>query len=370
MCILKSYNVVGDTIVSYKCGKCPECLEEKRKELFCRFMNELNYRGGRVSFVTLTYSNWGLDSIIGTNAYEDVQKFMKRLRRYVSYHFPNNGPIKFFCTPELGEKRGRFHWHLLLFNMPYIHWSHFYNTDKKGFWKLGTVDVSEIKDVHKTLNYVTKYIGKQPPLLTLKKYQIKRKYNASNNLGYRHYSEKELSPMVRNGKFHFNGFSYAIPQYYFKKIKPTLSFFSDSYIQLQNKKDTYINELLQKAETKCTSERLPNWDNYCDLSTRGFFLGDLCKLLNSQTADSPNDVINKINSFLTSNEHTKEYRVRLKMFNPKNNYSSYEYFLNNSRAEARQLEVQAKSQPTIDLLYGSAGTDPLSARSSWRSLDS
>lgn len=115
------------------CGQCVGCRLAYARNWAVRCVleaqqYEYNY------FVTLTYNDENLpctahyrfDKETGevTEEFEshplqpdDLTKFMKDLRRYYSYHYNHEG-IRFFACGEYGDKKGRPHYHLILFNCP------------------------------------------------------------------------------------------------------------------------------------------------------------------------------------------------------------------------------------------------------------
>ena len=93
-----------------KCGNCAECVNEKANAWVVRNFYEAKKYGDNISFITLTYKD---------NPHflvkKDLQDFMKRLRRYLEYHGYKE-KIRYFACGEYGEKRGRPHYHILIYN--------------------------------------------------------------------------------------------------------------------------------------------------------------------------------------------------------------------------------------------------------------
>lgn len=131
------------------CGKCRVCRYNKQQEWKRRLEVEASQHF-RTFFVTLTYSNStvpvfrpvddidtfpmtakrreDLKEFLSLEAdlkdkylvlkYEDIQKFLKRLRWYISNdkHIPSwQRNIRFYCCGEYGETTQRPHYHLLVF---------------------------------------------------------------------------------------------------------------------------------------------------------------------------------------------------------------------------------------------------------------
>lgn len=97
----------------YKCGKCPECLQERRLSWSLRLMQYA--RENSCFSCLLTYNPESVpytkDGLM-TLKKKDVQNFIKRLR----HHF--NEKIKYFLAAEYSPQKLRPHYHLLLFGLP------------------------------------------------------------------------------------------------------------------------------------------------------------------------------------------------------------------------------------------------------------
>lgn len=117
------------------CGQCIGCKIQKRQDWATRIeMEAKTWPKESVWFVTLTYDN---EHIPGVNHetgevirgamylrrkkepelainqtlwYEDIQNFLKRLRKAYS------GRLRYFVAGEYGERTGRPHYHMILFN--------------------------------------------------------------------------------------------------------------------------------------------------------------------------------------------------------------------------------------------------------------
>lgn len=97
----------GDVLL-IPCGKCLECRKAYARNWANRCVLEASsYKENW--FVTLTYD----DEHIGNNKLDkrDLQLFLKRLRKKLT-----GQKIRYFACGEYGEKTGRKHFHLILFN--------------------------------------------------------------------------------------------------------------------------------------------------------------------------------------------------------------------------------------------------------------
>ncbi|KQZ96894.1 hypothetical protein ASD74_06465 [Rhizobium sp. Root564] len=93
------------------CRKCPQCRSNRIDEWVGRCIAE-SKTSVATSFITLTY---GLDETGNQShartailTYSDVQKYFKQLRK-------RGYPCRYFAVGELGSKKGRTHWHVLVF---------------------------------------------------------------------------------------------------------------------------------------------------------------------------------------------------------------------------------------------------------------
>nr|CAI9750306.1 replication initiation protein [Microvirus sp.] len=98
--------------VTVPCGHCMACRVNHSSQLATRIMHEFEYSRSVGCFVTLTYApaHCPKDYAVKKDA---VQKFIKRVRRYLEYH--ELGELRaFFACGEYGDERGRPHYHVLL----------------------------------------------------------------------------------------------------------------------------------------------------------------------------------------------------------------------------------------------------------------
>ncbi len=173
------------------CGQCIGCRIRKREDWACRIeMEAKTSKPHSVWFVTLTYND---ESIPGINHetgeiirgalykrqkgnlkenqtlwYEDIQKFLKRLRK------ASEPGIRYFCAGEYGEHTGRPHYHLILFNYTPEKIEPYRLLSKEGYytdtritkcWPYGIHNMSEpatSKAFSYTAGYVTKKSATKP----------------------------------------------------------------------------------------------------------------------------------------------------------------------------------------------------------------
>ena len=99
----------GDEPLQVPCGKCLICLSNRRQDWSVRILNEYKYSIGS-RFITLTYSDKHLPEDGQLNK-SDLQKYFKRLRKTLDKR------VRYYAVGEYGTKRGRPHYHILLFNV-------------------------------------------------------------------------------------------------------------------------------------------------------------------------------------------------------------------------------------------------------------
>ena len=102
-------NKDGKVIVP--CGKCMNCLTNRRESWIIRLIEE--FKTKKATFLTLTYNDENLvyaDGEKPTLSKRDVQLFLKRLRKSLKKS------IKYYCVGEYGTRTNRPHYHFILFN--------------------------------------------------------------------------------------------------------------------------------------------------------------------------------------------------------------------------------------------------------------
>lgn len=151
------------------CGTCVNCKANKALDWSIRmtcesmmypavdiYADDLD-EGHRNWFVTLTYDEvWCPRShknlSLRTLEHDHVSSFVKRLRRYFEYHYPDHPPLRVYSGSEYGEKSHRPHYHLIIFDMLLKDVKYFYKnfqgdrfyTSKilQDKWKFGNVVAS------------------------------------------------------------------------------------------------------------------------------------------------------------------------------------------------------------------------------------
>lgn len=142
----------NNRLVGFPCGKCPVCLQKRANEWALRISLEGRMHND-LAFVTLTYSPEKLydNALIPSH----LSSFMKRLRTYAQ-RSGFQGKIRFFGVGEYGEKRGRPHFHLVLFGLPKLFWNCI-----RDAWTGSIVDVQTPRSRDAVASYVAGYVVKK-----------------------------------------------------------------------------------------------------------------------------------------------------------------------------------------------------------------
>ncbi len=102
----------GVELLQLPCGKCIGCRLERSRQWALRCIHEASLHKENC-FVTLTYNDEHLPSCGGL-IHRHFQLFMKRLRKCFS-----DKKIRFYMCGEYGDKRGRPHYHAILFGLDF-----------------------------------------------------------------------------------------------------------------------------------------------------------------------------------------------------------------------------------------------------------
>lgn len=236
------------------CGQCIGCRIRQREDWTTRIELEArDYPKDEVWFITLTYDDDHVPGVIiktgefmrkvqytwkpgekrpssvQTLLYEDIQKFLKRLRK--AYR----GKLRYFVAGEYGEQTARPHYHMILYgwkptdleNLYKIHHNGYYTSKwLSDLWGMGQIQIAQA--VPETYRYVAGYVTK-------KMYSIDgKKANAYYELGQSkpfacmslkpglgdHYYQEHKAEIWRQGYIQCtNGKKAQIPRYYEKQMQ-------------------------------------------------------------------------------------------------------------------------------------------------------
>lgn len=241
-------------IMLIPCGQCIGCRIRQREDWTTRIELEArDYPKEQVWFITLTYDDDHVPGMIVKTGeimrkvqytwnpgekrpssvqillYEDIQKFLKRLRK--AYR----GKLRYFVAGEYGEQTARPHYHMILYgweptdleNLYKIHHNGYYDSKwLANLWGMGQIQIAQA--VPETYRYVAGYVTK-------KMYEIDgKKANAYYELGQTkpfacmslkpglgdNYYQEHKAEIWRQGYIQCtNGKRAQIPRYYEKQME-------------------------------------------------------------------------------------------------------------------------------------------------------
>ena len=241
-------------IMLIPCGQCIGCRIRQREDWTTRIELEArDYPKEEVWFITLTYDDDHVPGMIVKTGeimrkvqytwkpgekrpssvqillYEDIQKFLKRLRK--AYR----GKLRYFVAGEYGEQTARPHYHMILYgwkptdlkNLYKIQHNGYYTSEwLKNLWGMGQIQIAQA--VPETYRYVAGYVTK-------KMYEIDgKKANAYYELGQTKpfacmslrpglgdkYYQEHKAEIWRQGYIQCsNGKRAQIPRYYEKQME-------------------------------------------------------------------------------------------------------------------------------------------------------
>lgn len=143
--------------IKVNCGQCIACRLNRASDWAARIMHEKQMSADSY-FITLTYNEENLPRVgeYSTLVKEDVQKFLKRLRKSIA-------PVKlrYYLCGEYGETYGRSHYHVIVFLDSYVE---DFERNVNLSWPFGFVHVGSVS--FESAAYVARYCTK---LLTGKK---------------------------------------------------------------------------------------------------------------------------------------------------------------------------------------------------------
>lgn len=188
------------------CGRCYACQMNHRAEWDLRLRLQ-NLDSVDSAFVTLTYSDQLVDKIALNKKH--IQNYFQSIR-----HSFRDLKLKYYAIGEYGEKKGRPHYHALIFCSTEFDVNHFHL-----FWPYGIVEVDPVTDAD--IHYVTKW--HVTPKLPIKNmaFELHGFTLQSKGLGSR--LLKTLTIDNIQPYYRFDGNNYPMPRYYRKKLGITFN---------------------------------------------------------------------------------------------------------------------------------------------------
>ena len=246
--------IYNPKVMLIPCGQCIGCRIQQREDWTTRIELEArDYPKEEVWFITLTYDDdhvpgmivktgeimrkvqytWKpgekLPSSVQILLYEDIQKFLKRLRK--AYR----GKLRYFVAGEYGEQTARPHYHMILYgwrptdleNLYKIHHNGYYDSKwLANLWGMGQIQIAQA--VPETYRYVAGYVTKKMYEIDGKKanayYELGQTkpfacMSLKPGLGDRYYQEHKAE-IWRQGYIQCtNGKRAKIPRYYEKQME-------------------------------------------------------------------------------------------------------------------------------------------------------
>lgn len=224
------------------CGKCYQCLNQKRNDWSFRLYQEQKVSQSAV-FITLTYNDDEIPKmydpetgeVFQTLKKEDFQSFMKTLRKRQARK-TKKWKIRYYAVGEYGTETQRPHYHAILFN---THLDVLKTLD--AIWKKGITHIGECNPA--SIRYITKYVinkigdhdVEKPFALMSRKPGLGENY-LTKNKKYHRQTEK-MHVINERGKYQ------KLPRFYQDKIWS------------KGEKATIKYDLSQKAEKKRWKEQ-------------------------------------------------------------------------------------------------------------------
>lgn len=154
-----------NTFVPIPCGRCIGCRLDYSRSWAVRCLLESKEHEDN-QFITLTYDDDYLPADHSVHK-RDLQLFIKRLRKYIKYHYDIDN-IKYYACGEYGDKSERPHYHLILFGLPLpdkkflscVRGNKLYTSDIIAkCWPLGIHSVGDVN--YETAAYTARYVMKK-----------------------------------------------------------------------------------------------------------------------------------------------------------------------------------------------------------------
>lgn len=184
---------VDNAFVSVPCGRCLECRNKKRNEIyFLSFFEHLQAcsKGGFTQFFTLTYNENSLPRFGNKPCFSrtDIQKYLKRVNSACRRYFGSLFRFRYLCTCEYGDTTKRPHYHLLVYvQQPCSHYQ-FRRILRECWpygWSFGSFDNFGVINRPEGIRYVTKYVAKDMFDNDEDKDWLDEMYSFSDSIWYR-----------------------------------------------------------------------------------------------------------------------------------------------------------------------------------------
>lgn len=237
--------LLKDKNIEVECGKCLNCLNNKKKEKALRFIQEMNNYKFKL-FITLTMDE--LQATRSQSGKTTVDKnmftlYIKKLQYWEKkYNMKINkdNAMRYISCGEYGERTERAHYHIVLLTNAFIHHK------IKTCWKLGHVQLEAVKDV-KAVYYTAGYTDKKIQKWFTNKYKKDNDdrevafLKVSRGNGKRYIAEKVAQ--IKPDKYYIESFNgkNKIPTYYKMKLKEFIMGVKPKYRVLKDYERPFYN---------------------------------------------------------------------------------------------------------------------------------
>lgn len=250
MCLYPINIKVGDRRQTVKCGKCLECLQAQSSEWALRIMLE-SKQYKQNCCITLTYDNEHVNPAYLLER-RDIQLFIKSLRKELD-------PLKIrvFYSGEYGDKKGRPHFHLIVFNwfpsdcVPMFRkdGEQFYNSALvRRLWSRGNVLVGSL--TYHTAFYCAKYLQKLKG--TIKSVKPFVGMSLRPGIGYGAITHD----MLKDGQIYFNGRIFPLPRYFQKVFEKELGVLDPFVLDLRGRRTRALYDSIRRRSDSDYDNRL------------------------------------------------------------------------------------------------------------------
>ena len=270
------------------CGKCVECMRNKRMEQATRITHEIEGHEDNC-FITLTYNNESIPMTDGQNdargiqddsrfiptlRIKDYQDWLKRFRKQIKIHYGKD--IRYFIVGEYGTKGKRPHYHAVIFgwkpdDLVEHKYCGKYWTYRSKFvektWKFGFIEIGV--DVNAGVakycaQYVTKKFNKEDRPNELAFPEFVRASKMEGGLGACfvrkfHHQIAEQGYILTLNRQTGKAYKCSIPGYYKKLLEKE---FKQDYELLKKNRLVYVEQVQEDRANWTPQQWLEFWSIY------------------------------------------------------------------------------------------------------------